>query len=180
MSATPEQRDDDGMIAWAARWGRYTNLVPISSRGTPEPARPERDWHVLVYGAGRYSAEWVNREANKQAENRAENATHIELPVDDKRPFAPPKTGVKVASVGLRGPTMDDVWLELASARDTRLPHHATACTPGKMRHWLRQLGLSDQWFREWSGYKQLRHWMAANPHCGLREWVGLLLEELS
>jgi 5-methylcytosine-specific restriction endonuclease McrA len=42
---------------WAGQWGnvidRTVQYLPL---GAPEPARPEKPWHVAVYGAGRHSS----------------------------------------------------------------------------------------------------------------------------
>jgi hypothetical protein len=76
--------------------------------------------------------------------------------------------------------SMDDIlWCELAYKRHFRLPSHQQACTKQNMKHWLRKLKLSTEWFCDWTGMEELMEWPESNLKCGLRIFVGLLLEEL-
>lgn len=69
-------------------------------------------------------------------------------------------------------------WLELARARNVRLPLWTTPCTTSGMRRWLRRAGLSVGWYRRWSGYRSLQEWIDANPRWPLRAFAGICLEE--
>jgi len=69
-------------------------------------------------------------------------------------------------------------WTELASKRGLRLPSSKTRCTRGGMEKWLRRLGLSTDWYREYTGFRSLSEWIAANPDWPLKAFVGLMLEE--
>jgi hypothetical protein len=69
-------------------------------------------------------------------------------------------------------------WLELASHYGLRLPPWGMPCTPGQMARWLRKVGLSGKWYREWTGFGSLQDWIIANPLWPLRAFAGLLLEE--
>jgi hypothetical protein len=93
---------------------------------------------------------------------------------------APENHGDKAPLAARFSPDAADAanWQRLASERGFRLPSHATPCTVGKMRRWLRRLGWTPERFTAWSGYKQLADWSAANPTWGLWSFVGLLLEE--
>ena len=71
----------------------------------------------------------------------------------------------------------DANWADLAKARKLRLPRHNAACTTGQMERWLRKLGLSVQFYKDWSGFKTLRDWRVKNPEWGLRSFVGCMLE---
>ncbi len=75
-------------------------------------------------------------------------------------------------------PGVDAYWMELARAHNTNLPIRTTACTPGRIEHWLHKFGLSVAWFRDYCGLSPAE-WMARNPGWNLRSLVGLLLEEL-
>jgi hypothetical protein len=43
---------------WLQQWGRWLPVTTyVLAKGEPEPERPEKPWHVIVYGAGRHSQE---------------------------------------------------------------------------------------------------------------------------
>ena len=71
----------------------------------------------------------------------------------------------------------DDYWTTLARKFKLRLPQHATPLTTGQMERWLKKLGISNKAYREWSGNQSSKAFIAANPTCNLRRWVGIMLE---
>ncbi len=70
-------------------------------------------------------------------------------------------------------------WTELARRYGVRLPQWWVPCTPTHMRRWLRRLGFSLAWYRDWSGDRDVTLFAERNPDWPLRAFVGLLLEEL-
>jgi hypothetical protein len=72
----------------------------------------------------------------------------------------------------------DGAWMEMAATRGFLLPRPDTPCTTGGMERWLRKLGLSLDWYQEWTGYSKLSEWIARNPGFPLRSFVGQALEE--
>ena len=74
----------------------------------------------------------------------------------------------------------DAEWVRMAAEKGLRLPTQRRACTSRSMMMWLEKLGLSLQWFQDWSGIRSPSQWMAYNPDKGLRWFAGLLLEEVS
>lgn len=72
----------------------------------------------------------------------------------------------------------DQKWhVRLAAQRKIRLPRTKTALTTSGMEKWLRALGLSVTWYRNWSGMATLKEFIVANPDWALRDTVGLWLE---
>ena len=83
------------------------------------------------------------------------------------------------AASTLRHDFLDDPnWVALAHRYGVHLPLWGMPCTPGQMRRWLRTLGFSGAWYREWCGFHSLQEWIDANRLWPLRSFAGLLLEE--
>lgn len=58
-----ELRRDADLAEWALPFARYLDADPgILPLSAPRVSRPEKDWHVIVYGAGRHAR--VSREAS--------------------------------------------------------------------------------------------------------------------
>ena len=68
--------------------------------------------------------------------------------------------------------------IRLAVEGKIRLPQAKTALTTAGMEKWLRRLGLSVSWYKDWSGFVTLKEFIVANPTWTLRNVVGLWLEE--
>lgn len=73
----------------------------------------------------------------------------------------------------------DEYWVELARKYKVRLPQHRTPLATGPMERWLKQLGISNKAYLQYTGNQNRAQFIAANPDWTLRGFVGLLLEAL-
>jgi len=73
----------------------------------------------------------------------------------------------------------DNRWKELARQHNIQLPNKTTLYTTSKIAKYLHKLGLTGEWFRNWSGHSY-NEWIAANKNWSLRALVGIILEELN
>jgi 5-methylcytosine-specific restriction endonuclease McrA len=62
QTAIDERKEMAELDAWAAERGDPMIGVQYWSLGDPEIVRPEKNWHVIVYGAGRSYAETLRKE----------------------------------------------------------------------------------------------------------------------
>ena len=69
-------------------------------------------------------------------------------------------------------------WDDLARIYGVRLPPWGMPITVSAMRRWLRKVGLTSEWYREWSGEPKMDAFANRNPTWPLRAWAGLMLEE--
>lgn len=107
------------------------------------------------------------------------DTTHLRSVSTDDAGSPRHKAELRGSNATLRTNYLDDgYWLELASARGVRLPYTTTPCTTGGMEKWLRRVGLSVEWYRDWTGYDKLTEWIVRNPGFSLRAFVGQALEE--
>ena len=71
----------------------------------------------------------------------------------------------------------DEHWMELAKGRTIRLPLWGTPCTTRRMTAWLKRIGKSVAWYREYTGMRTLQDWIDANPLYPMRAFAGIMLE---
>ena len=71
----------------------------------------------------------------------------------------------------------DKQWALNAKVLGVRLPKSGTPLTTGRMRPWLRKLGISNERYLDYSGGQQLKQFIPANPGWTLRAFAGLMTE---
>jgi 5-methylcytosine-specific restriction endonuclease McrA len=55
MNQVAQQREEMELVEWDQWSAMFSRAVGYLQLGDPQPPRPEKTWHVYVYGAGRHS-----------------------------------------------------------------------------------------------------------------------------
>ena len=130
----------------------------------------------------------VNREATISRNNSPSEPQKraITCPLSGVGPMREKAAQTRKANAALRATSAlrkdfgtDGYWVELAHGRHMRLPAWGTPITTSAIRKWLKKLGRSVEWYRDWQGEKDLADFTKRNPGWPLRALIGLLLEEV-